>query len=407
MLVDIEVQDVQPPDQHHRRAARHAGRSIRSSGRARLIAGTRDASDCALASTSITSPPSATRAAAGIPIRCARRGSPPRPAPTASPRICARTAATSPTTTSRGCMREIDLPLNLEMAATDEMLAIALRHRPHAACIVPERREERTTEGGLDVAGGATRLAPIVARARRGRHPRLAVHRARPRQLEAAAASRRAGGRAAHRRLLRGGRRERATRELQRIVDGRGRSAEALGLECHAGHGLSFDTVGPIAAIPTIVELNIGHFLIGEAIFVGLDSAHPADARADGGGARRRRERAAVMIIGLGTDLIDIRRIEKRIERFGERFLDRIFTDDRARAAPSAAPTAPRAMPSASPPRRPAPRRWAPASAAASSGANGRGQSRRRASRPWADRRRARARSSADHAAGHARRRST
>ncbi|HEX6978318.1 MAG TPA: pyridoxine 5'-phosphate synthase [Alphaproteobacteria bacterium] len=190
---------------------------------------------------------------------------------------------------------EIDLPLNLEMAATDEMLEIALRHRPHAACIVPERREERTTEGGLDVVRGYDHLARFVRElSAAGIRVSLFIEPDRA-ALDAAKAlgapvvelhtgaycdawSEEPGG-------------SRARRELDRIVAAAAH-AEALGLECHAGHGLSFDTVVPVAMIPTIVELNIGHFLVGEAIFSGLDSAIKRmrslmdKARAEAGGER-------------------------------------------------------------------------------------------------------------------------
>ena len=164
------------------------------------------------------------------------------------------------------------MPLNLEMAATDEMLAIAHRHKPHAACIVPEKRAERTTEGGLDVRGGHNQLARYVRDARRRRHPRLAVHRAGAGATRRRQGDRRSRGRVAYRRLLRSGAARRAPNN-SRASSTPPPMAEQLGLECHAGHGLGFDTVGAIAAIPTIVELNIGHFLIGEAIFGGLDSA--------------------------------------------------------------------------------------------------------------------------------------
>jgi len=165
-------------------------------------------------------------------------------------------------------MAEIDLPLNFEIAATEEMLAIALRHRPHAACIVPERREERTTEGGLDAAGQHNRLKPMVARLRdAGIRVSLFVE-ADSRQLESAVAL---GAPVVE---LHAGRYcelagEEQANELRRLA----RAAEAcgrLGLECHIGHGLAYDNVGPVAAIPQARELNIGHFLIGEAIFVGL-----------------------------------------------------------------------------------------------------------------------------------------
>ncbi len=167
--------------------------------------------------------------------------------------------------------REINLPLNLEMAATDEMLAIALRHKPHAACLVPERRNEVTTEGGLDAAGGAARLAPIVAAlAEAGIRVSLFVDPD-AHQLDAA---RRLGAPVVELHTgayceATGAERE---QELARLAFAAAH-AEAIGLECHAGHGLSYDTVGAVAAIPTIVELNIGHFLVGEAIFGGLDSA--------------------------------------------------------------------------------------------------------------------------------------
>jgi pyridoxine 5-phosphate synthase len=162
-------------------------------------------------------------------------------------------------------------PLNLEMAATGEMRAIALRIRPNAACIVPERREERTTEGGLDVAGQRRHLAPFVrALVKAGIRVSLFIE-PEPRQLDAAKAVGapvvelhtgaycEANGRA-------------RARERNRI-DRAARHAEAIGLECHAGHGLDFANVGAIAAIPAIVELNIGHFLVGEAVFTGLESA--------------------------------------------------------------------------------------------------------------------------------------
>ncbi|WP_300303868.1 pyridoxine 5'-phosphate synthase [Ferrovibrio sp.] len=168
-------------------------------------------------------------------------------------------------------MAEIDLPLNLEMAATEEMLAIALRHRPHASCIVPERREERTTEGGLDAAGQRAHLAPMIDKlSAAGIRVSLFIEPSKT-QLDAAKAL---GAPVVE---LHTGRYcetegEVQAAELQRIVDAAAH-AKTLGLECHAGHGLSFDTVTPVAAIPSIVELNIGHFLIGEAIFSGLDSA--------------------------------------------------------------------------------------------------------------------------------------
>ncbi len=167
---------------------------------------------------------------------------------------------------------EIDLPLNLEMAATEEMLAIALRHTPHAACLVPEKRRELTTEGGLDAVGGFDHLKPYVeALGAAGIRVSLFVDPA-PDQLEAA---RGLGAPVVELHTgmycdAAGGRRHEA--ELDRLAAAAA-SAGRLGLECHAGHGLSYETVGRVAAIATIVELNIGHFLIGEAIFGGLDSA--------------------------------------------------------------------------------------------------------------------------------------
>ena len=168
-------------------------------------------------------------------------------------------------------MAEIALPLNLEMAATEEMLVIALRHKPHAACIVPERREERTTEGGLDAAGQHNHLAYDVDKlGAAGIRVSLFIEPS-ERQVEAAL---RLGapvvefhtGRYAH------SQGEDRVAELKRISDC---SALAVknGMEPHAGHGLTFDNVIPVAAIPQIAELNIGHFLIGEAIFTGLDAS--------------------------------------------------------------------------------------------------------------------------------------
>jgi pyridoxine 5-phosphate synthase len=168
-------------------------------------------------------------------------------------------------------MAEIDLPLNLEMAATEEMLAIALDHKPHAACIVPEKREERTTEGGLDAAGQFETLRPYVARLNNaGIRVSLFIE---PSEAQVAAAVRLGApvvefhtGRYAH---VDG--EERAT-ELKRITDAAALAAKN-GIEPHAGHGLTFDNVVPVAAIPQLAELNIGHFLIGEAIFTGLEAS--------------------------------------------------------------------------------------------------------------------------------------
>jgi pyridoxine 5-phosphate synthase len=168
-----------------------------------------------------------------------------------------------------------NLPLNLEMAATPEMLAIALRHKPHAACIVPEKREERTTEGGLDAAGMHNTLAPIAEELRSAGIRVSLFIEADERQLDAAL---RLGapvvefhtGEYAHAFL--DGDREKVERELRRITDMAALAAKN-GIEPHAGHGLTFENVQPIAAIPQIAELNIGHYLIGEAVFVGLENA--------------------------------------------------------------------------------------------------------------------------------------
>jgi pyridoxine 5-phosphate synthase len=165
-------------------------------------------------------------------------------------------------------MRDLTVPLNLEMAATGEMLAIALRHRPHAVCLVPEKRQERTTEGGLDAAGGHNHLVPFVRKlSDAGIRVSLFIE-ADPRQLDAA---RSMGAPVVELHTgsyceAEGGARASL---LKRIQDAAA-YAHKIGLECHAGHGLSYDSVGPIAAIPMIAELNIGHFLVGEAIFTGF-----------------------------------------------------------------------------------------------------------------------------------------
>ena len=174
-----------------------------------------------------------------------------------------------------GLMAMLTVPLNFEMAATEEMQRIAMRHRPHAVCIVPEKREERTTEGGLDVAADRARLADFIAPLREAGCRVSVFIGADPAQVEAAAdvgaavvelhtgayCDFHAEGRTAAR-----------DEELDRL---RAMSAHALalGLEVHAGHGLTYDTVAPVAAIPELRELNIGHFLIGEAIFRGLTPA--------------------------------------------------------------------------------------------------------------------------------------
>jgi pyridoxine 5-phosphate synthase len=165
-------------------------------------------------------------------------------------------------------MKHLEVPLNLEMAATEEMFDIALRHRPHAVCIVPEKREERTTEGGLDAAGQDNHLAPYIARlSEAGIRVSLFIEPD-PRQIDAAIRLRAPvvefhTGLYAH---LEG---EPRAAELRRIADAAALAVKN-GIEPHAGHGLSFDNVVPVAAIPQLRELNIGHFLVGEAIFTGL-----------------------------------------------------------------------------------------------------------------------------------------
>jgi pyridoxine 5-phosphate synthase len=163
----------------------------------------------------------------------------------------------------------ISLPLNLEMAATAEMLAIALKNRPHAACIVPERRAERTTEGGLDAAGQHNTLAPIVARlSDAGIRVSLFVAPDR-RQIDAAKRLQAPvielhTGPYAHS--------DGSVDELDRLRVAAAHAVD-LGLEVHAGHGLTFANVQPVAALAELAELNIGHFLVGEALFIGLDAA--------------------------------------------------------------------------------------------------------------------------------------
>ncbi|MCA1654503.1 MAG: pyridoxine 5'-phosphate synthase [Sphingomicrobium sp.] len=163
---------------------------------------------------------------------------------------------------------EIDLPLNLEMAATAEMLVIALAHRPHAACIVPEKREERTTEGGLDAAGQFAALEPIAGQLRdAGIRVSLFIE---PDERQLGAAIRLGApvvefhtGRYAHA--------DDPSADLRRVQEAAALAVKN-GIEPHAGHGLTLDNVAPIAAIPQLAELNIGHFLIGEAIFTGLEA---------------------------------------------------------------------------------------------------------------------------------------
>lgn len=174
-----------------------------------------------------------------------------------------------------GLMAALTVPLNFEMAATDEMQKIALRHKPHAVCIVPEKREERTTEGGLEVAREENRLAHFIAPLREVGCRVSIFIAADKRQIEAAhrigaqvielhtgayCDAHAEGDYAARDRELE------ALREMSAF-------AHSLGLEVHAGHGLTYDTVQPVAAFPEVMELNIGHFLIGEAIFRGITPA--------------------------------------------------------------------------------------------------------------------------------------
>ena len=167
---------------------------------------------------------------------------------------------------------EISKPLNFEMAATDEMLRIALATKPHAVCLVPERREEVTTEGGLDVLGQHNALAPFVARLNDAGIRVSLFIAADPRQIETAAKLRAPvieihTGAWCH--AVIDGKIETAEIEWQRIVAG-ATQARALGLEVHAGHGLDYATAETISGLPQIVELNIGHYMMGEALFVGL-----------------------------------------------------------------------------------------------------------------------------------------
>ena len=229
---------------------------------------------------------------------------------------------------------EISKPLNFEMAATEDMLRISLATKPHAVCLVPERREELTTEGGLDVVGQHNALAPFIARLNdAGIRVSLFIS-ADPAQIEMAAKLRapvieiHTGGWCD---AVVDGHTQKAEAEWQRIVAGAA-LARAAGLEVHAGHGLDYQTAETIAALPEIVELNIGYFMMGEALFVGPWRDRAADARRHG--PRPAADRGPAMIIGIGSDLIDITRVAKVIERHGDRFLDRIFTDaERARAA--------------------------------------------------------------------------
>ena len=174
-----------------------------------------------------------------------------------------------------GLMEILSVPLNFEMAATEEMQTIALRHKPHAVCIVPEKREERTTEGGLEVAREENRLAHFIAPLRDAGCRVSIFIAADKRQIEAA---HRIGAEVielhsgAYCDAHHEGRFEERDRELDALRE-MSAFGHALGLEVHVGHGLTYDTVQPVAAFPEVRELNIGHFLIGEAIFLGLEPA--------------------------------------------------------------------------------------------------------------------------------------
>ena len=171
----------------------------------------------------------------------------------------------------RRISEEVEKPLNFEMAATEEMLQIALRHKPHAACIVPEKREEQTTEGGLDAVGGQSHLQPFVRQmSDAGIRVSLFIEPD-PAQLDAAVAL---GAPVVELHTGTYAELEGNSQDVEFArIEAAAAHAEAIALECHAGHGLTYDNVAPIAAIKNVVELNIGHFLIGEAIFSGLDGA--------------------------------------------------------------------------------------------------------------------------------------
>lgn len=218
-------------------------------------------------------------------VRNARGG--PHPDPLAAARIAVAAGADGITAHLREdrrhirdadmtALRTLPAPLNFEMAATEEMVAMAVALRPHACCLVPEKRAEVTTEGGLDVAGQMATLRPAVARlTAAGIRVSMFVDPD-PAQIEASAAIG-----AAVVELHTGAYGEGRPGELDRLRSGAA-LAHRLGLECHAGHGLTYDNVGPVAALPEVVELNIGHYLIGQAIFDGLAAAiHGMRARMD------------------------------------------------------------------------------------------------------------------------------
>jgi pyridoxine 5-phosphate synthase len=174
-----------------------------------------------------------------------------------------------------GLMEALNVPLNFEMAATEEMQAIALRHKPHAVCIVPETREEKTTEGGLEVAREENRLAHFIAPLREAGSRVSIFIAADQKQIEAA---HRIGAQVielhtgAYCDFHAEGRFTERDAELERLRE-MSAFAHSLGLEVHAGHGLPYETVEPVAAFPEVMELNIGHFLVGEAIFRGIEPA--------------------------------------------------------------------------------------------------------------------------------------
>ena len=280
----------------------------------------------------------------------------------------------------------IGKPLNLEMAATAEMIEIALRTKPHAACLVPERREERTTEGGLDVAGQHNQLVPVVARLKDAGIRVSLFIAADPRQIETAAklgapvieihtgaapgATPIADGRSIGKRNAEGGNASAAARV----------QARALGLEVHAGHGLDYATARTIAALPEIAELNIGHFLVGEAVFTGLaESVKAMRVAMDQGRAGYRRS---------SHDHRHRLRHHRRAPRRGRSSnvtataFSIAFSPIPNARGPSGERTASKPTPSGSPPRRPAPRRSALASARACGGATWAWSTCRRAGRP-------------------------
>jgi len=244
--------------------------------------------------------------------------------------------------------RELEIPLNLEMAATDEMLAIALKFRPHAACIVPEKREERTTEGGIDAAGQSARLKPIVSTlVEAGVRVSMFIEPDR-RQLDASKAL---GAPVVE---LHTGAYANAAGQEREAMLARIREAAtygaSIGLEIHAGHGITYDNVGAIAALPEIRELNIGHFLIGEAIFVGLISSIQKMRRL----MDEARSRFSAWAATSSTYAVS-----KRPSSGMARVSSPASSPRSSGPNPSAGRRAPHPTPSVSPPRRPAPRLWA------------------------------------------------